>query len=71
MPDETGLFPCDRCGRPSKRRALWYRDSQGVARMAGRYGKKHCFYIVARRLVKLGFQPEDFDARPIVLRGSK
>lgn len=63
------LPECDRCKRPAKRRALYYRASRGApAILAGRYGKA-CFYRVAAALADTGHQVEHEDAAVIILRG--
>lgn len=61
------LIDCDRCKRPAKVRALYYRDKAGVARLAGRLGKE-CFYILAGQIARQGYQPEHEDARVVRLR---
>lgn len=66
----TGLPECDRCHRPAKRRALYYRLNDGRALLAGRYGKK-CFYAVARIVVRGGNQPEHEDARIVHVRSRR
>ncbi|MEV0899259.1 hypothetical protein [Actinoplanes sp. NPDC049802] len=67
MRDTTALPPCDRCHRPAKRRALYYRVQGGSAILAGRYGGS-CFYKVADTLYRHSYQVEHEDARVIRLR---
>jgi hypothetical protein len=61
------LPPCDRCHRPAKRQALYYRTRNGAVLLAGRYGRK-CFYFAAGVLAASGAQVEHEDARIIHVR---
>lgn len=59
-------LPCDRCGRPARVRALYYR-ANGSAVLSGRYGGA-CFYVMAGLLAESGVQPEHENAKPVWLR---
>lgn len=59
---------CGRCKRPAKVRALYARETGGVAILIGKLGKA-CFYIVAGQVFRNGYQPEHEDARQVILRG--
>jgi hypothetical protein len=62
----TELTPCDRCKRPAKVRALYFR-ANGLAVLAGRFGGA-CFYTMAGQIAESGLQPEHETAKPVWLR---